>query len=158
MSSDSGRPRLQIPIQHPWFAIISRVQRALVGFAVGAFIFLSGGVLDWFVTRHYLPRISLMLAGAAVALAVGVLAFQILTEIQERYQAMMDRLQRVVELKRFSKSTLRLFVLSQYCAKFLQPLATMRICRLQLCLASGARGSAVFAAERNLANRHNRRS
>ncbi|MFZ0860992.1 MAG: hypothetical protein WB781_12970 [Candidatus Sulfotelmatobacter sp.] len=107
MSSDSGRPRLQIPIQHPWFAIISGVQRALVGFAVGAFIFLSGGVLDWFVTRHYLPRISLMLAGAAVALAVGLLAFQILTDIQERYQAMLDRLRRIAELNHHIRNALQ---------------------------------------------------
>ena len=144
MSSDSGQPRFQISIQQPWFASISRVRRALVGFAVGAFLFLSGGVLDWFVTRQYLPRMSLMLAGAAVALAVGLLVFQILTDIQERYQAMLDRLRRIAELnhnirnalqviayhnvlsgasERFNKSTLKLFVLSPYCAKFLSPLA-----------------------------------
>ena len=97
MSSDFGRPPLQISSQQPWFAILSRVQRALVGCAVGAFIFLSGGVLDWFVTRQYLPRMSLMLAGAAVALAVGLLVFQLLTDIQERYQAMLDRLRRIAE-------------------------------------------------------------
>jgi signal transduction histidine kinase len=107
MSSDSGQPRLQISIQHPWFAIISRVQRALVGFAVGAFIFLSGGVLDWFVTRQYLPPISLMLAGAAVALAVGLLVFQILTDIQERYQAMLDRLRRIAELNHHIRNALQ---------------------------------------------------
>jgi len=107
MSSDSGRPRLQISIQQPWFARTSRVQRALVGCAVGAFIFLSGGVLDWFVTRQYLPRISLMLAGAAVALAVGLLVFQLLTDIQERYQAMMDRLQRVAELNHHIRNALQ---------------------------------------------------
>jgi len=107
MSSDSGRPRLQISIQHPWFAIISRVQRALVGFAVGAFIFLSGGVLDWFVTLQYLPRISLMLAGAAVALAVGLLVFQILSDIQQRYQAMVDRLRRIVELNHHIRNALQ---------------------------------------------------
>jgi hypothetical protein len=107
MSSDSGRPRLQISIQQPWFARTSRVQRALVGCAVGAFTFLSGGVLDWFVTRQYLPRISLMLAGAAVALAVGLLVFQLLTDIQERYQAMMDRLQRVVELNHHIRNALQ---------------------------------------------------
>jgi hypothetical protein len=107
MSSDSGRPRLQIPIQHPWFAIISRVQRALVGFAVGAFIFLSGGVLDWFVTRQYLPRISLMLGGGAVALAVGLLVFQILTDIQKRYQAMLDRLRRIAELNHHIRNALQ---------------------------------------------------
>ena len=107
MSSDSGRPRLQISIQQPWFARTSRVQRALVGCAVGAFTFLSGGVLDWFVTRQYLPRISLMLAGAAVALAVGLLVFQLLTDIQERYQAMMDRLQRVAELNHHIRNALQ---------------------------------------------------
>jgi len=107
MSFDSGRPRLQIPIEHPWFGIISRVQRALVGFAVGAFIFLSGGVLDWFVTRQYLPRISLMLAGVAVALALGLLVFQILTDIQERYQAMLDRLRRIAELNHHIRNALQ---------------------------------------------------
>lgn len=107
MSSDSGRPRLQISIQQPWFARTSRVQRALVSCAVGAFIFLSGGVLDWFVTRQYLPRISLMLAGVAVALAVGLLVFQILTDIQERYQAMLDRLQRVAELNHHIRNALQ---------------------------------------------------
>ena len=98
MSSDNGQPQLRISIQQPWFAVLSPMQRALVGFAVGAFIFLSGGVLDWFVTRQYIPRISLVLAGAAVALAVGLLVFQILTDIRERYQAMVDRLRRIVEL------------------------------------------------------------
>src|ERR1700686_3768706 len=107
MSSDSGQPRLQISIQHPSFAILSPVQRVLVGFAVGAFIFLSGGVLDWFVTRQYLPRISLMLAGAAVALAVGLLVFQILTDIKERYQAMLDRLRRIAELNHHIRNALQ---------------------------------------------------
>jgi biopolymer transport protein ExbB/TolQ len=107
MSSDSGRPRLQIPIQHPWFAIISRVQRALVGFAVGVFIFLSGGVLDWFVTHQHLPRISLMLAGGAVALALGLLVFQILTNIQARYQAMLERLWRIAELNHNIRNALQ---------------------------------------------------
>jgi len=107
MSSDPGRPRLQISIQQPWFAAISQVQRALVGLATGAFIFLSGGVLDWFVTRQYLPRTSLILAGAAVALAIGVLVFQILTDIQERYQAMVGRLRRVVELNHHIRNALQ---------------------------------------------------
>ena len=107
MSSGFGRPQFQISIQQPWFARTSRVQRALVGCAVGAFTFLSGGVLDWFVTRQYLPRISLMLAGAAVTLAVGLLVFQLLTDIQERYQAMMDRLQRVAELNHHIRNALQ---------------------------------------------------
>ena len=107
MSSDFGQPRLQISLQQPWFAILSSVQRALVGLAVGVFIFLSGGVLDWFVTRQYLPRISLILAGAAVALALGLLVFQILTDIQERYQAMLDRLRRIAELNHHIRNALQ---------------------------------------------------
>jgi predicted PurR-regulated permease PerM len=107
MSSDAGRPRLSIPVQQPWFAILSRAQRILVGFAVGAFIFLSGGVLDWFVTRHYLPRASLMLAGAVVALAVGILVFLILTDIQRRYQAMDGRLRRIAELNHHIRNALQ---------------------------------------------------
>jgi hypothetical protein len=108
MSSGFGRPQLQISIQQPWFARTSRLQRALVGCAVGAFTFLSGGVLDWFVTRQYLPRISLMLAGAAVSLAVGLLVFQLLTDIQERYQAMVGRLRRVVELNHHIRNALQI--------------------------------------------------
>ena len=107
MSSGFGRPQLQISIQQPWFARTSRLQRALVGCAVGAFTFLSGGVLDWFVTRQYLPRISLMLAGAAVSLAVELLVFQLLTDIQERYQAMVGRLRRVVELNHHIRNALQ---------------------------------------------------
>lgn len=107
MSSTFETSRLQISVQQPWFATISHVQRALAGFAVGAFIFLSGGVLDWFVTRQYLPRISLMLAGAAVALAVGLLVFQILTDIQKRYQSMLDRLRRIAELNHHIRNALQ---------------------------------------------------
>ena len=107
MSSDSGQPHLPIAIQQPWFATISRTRRALVGTVVGAFIFLSGGLLDWFVTRQYLPRISLMLAGAALSLAVGLLVFQILTDIQERYQLMLDRLLRIAELNHHIRNALQ---------------------------------------------------
>jgi predicted PurR-regulated permease PerM len=64
-------------------------------------------MLDWFVTRQYLPRISLMLGGAAVALAVGLLVFQILTNIQERYQAMLDRLRRIAELNHHIRNALQ---------------------------------------------------
>ena len=107
MSSTFETSRLQISVQQPWIVRISRVHRALVSFAVAASIFLSGGVLDWLVTHQYLPRISLMLAGAGVALAVGVLVFQILTDIQERYQAMLDRLRRIAELNHHIRNALQ---------------------------------------------------
>lgn len=103
----SGQPRFQVSIRHPWFAILSLAQRVLMGLTVGAIVFLSGGVLDWFVTRQYLPRISLMLAGAAVALAIGLLVFQILTDIQERYQSMVDRLRRIAELNHHIRNALQ---------------------------------------------------
>jgi hypothetical protein len=107
MSSDSGLSRLQIPVQQPWFTILSPLQRALLGFAVAALIFVSGGVLDWFVTRQYLPRISLMLAGIAIAMAGGLLVFRILTDIQSRYQAMLDRLGRIAELNHHIRNALQ---------------------------------------------------
>ena len=110
MSSDSGLSRLPIPIQQPWFAIISRVQRALVGLAVAAFILLGGEVLHWLVARRYLPRILGTLAGAAAALALGWLVFQILTNIQQRYQAAIDRLRRIAELNDNIRNALRVIV------------------------------------------------
>lgn len=48
-----------------------------------------------------------MLAGAAVALAVGLLVFQLLTDIQERYQAMLDRLRRIAELNHHIRNALQ---------------------------------------------------
>src|SRR5579862_8838337 len=107
MSSDSELPHVQIPARQPWFATVSRTQRALVGLAVGALIFVSGGLLDWLVTRQYLPRISLMLAGAGVALALGLLVYQILTDIQGRYQAMLGRLWRIAELNHHIRNALQ---------------------------------------------------
>lgn len=108
MSSDSGQPRLQISIPQPWFAVLSRGQRGLAALAVGALIYMAGGVLDWFVTRQYLPRMSLMLAGAAVSVAVGLLVFRVLTDVQKRYQAMVDRLQRIVELNHHIRNALQI--------------------------------------------------
>lgn len=107
MSSDSEPPRPKISIRHPWFATISRVDREFVGLSVAAIVYLGGGALDWCVTHRYLPRISLMLAGAAIALAVGVLVFRILTDIQERYQAMLDRLSSIVELNHHIRNALQ---------------------------------------------------
>jgi len=93
--------------EQPWFAALSLQQRALISLVAGAFIFLSGGVLDWFVTHQYAPRVSLVLAGAAVALAVSLLVFRVLTDICERYQAMVQRLERVVELNHHIRNALQ---------------------------------------------------
>ena len=91
----------------PWVARLSCFQRILVGFVVAAFLFAGGGILDWLVTHEYLPKTSLMLAGAAVALAVGMLVFQVLTDIRERYQAMVDRLHRIRELNHHIRNALQ---------------------------------------------------
>jgi biopolymer transport protein ExbB/TolQ len=48
-----------------------------------------------------------MLAGGAVALALGLLVFQILTNIQGRYQAMLDRLWRIAELNHNIRNALQ---------------------------------------------------
>jgi hypothetical protein len=48
-----------------------------------------------------------MMAGAGVALALGLLVFQVLTDIQERYQAMVDRLQRIAELNHHIRNALQ---------------------------------------------------
>ena len=42
-----------------------------------------------------------------MALAVGLLVFQILTDIQERYQAMLDRLRRIAELNHHIRNALQ---------------------------------------------------
>jgi hypothetical protein len=42
-----------------------------------------------------------------VALAVGLLVFQILTDVQQRYQAMLDRLRRIVELNHNIRNALQ---------------------------------------------------
>ncbi len=107
MSPDSGLSRLQISLQHPWFVIFSQGQRVVVSSAIAALVFSSGGVLDWFVTREYLPRISLMMGGAAISLGVGLLTFQILTNIQRRYQMMLDQLRRVAELNHHIRNALQ---------------------------------------------------
>ena len=110
MSSTSETSRLRVPIQQPWSLRISRGRRVLVSFAVTASVFLSGGVLDWLVLHQHLPRISLMLAGAAVALAVGILVFQILTDVQKRYQAVVDRLRVIKELNHHIRNALQVIV------------------------------------------------
>ena len=110
MSSTSETSRLWVPVQQPWILRISRVRRVFLSFAVTVSVFLSGGVLDWLVAHQYIPRISLMLAGAAAALAVGVLVFQILTDVQERYQAVVDRLRETAELNHHIRNALQVIV------------------------------------------------
>jgi hypothetical protein len=107
MGTDSGLSRFQATHQPPWFAILSPAQRAIVALLGAAVIYLGGGVLDWFVTRQLLPRISLMFGGAAVSLAIGLLVFRILSDIQKRYQELLDRLKRIAELNHDIRNALQ---------------------------------------------------
>lgn len=107
MGTDSGLSRFQATHQPPWFAILSPVQRAFTGLIVATLTYLGGGVLDWFVTRQYLPRISLMFAGVAVSLAIGLLVFRILSDVQKRYQELLDRLERIAGLNHHIRNALQ---------------------------------------------------
>ena len=107
MSSDSGRSWFQRLTHDLRTIVLSRKQRAAVAFAVAALTFSSGIALDWFVTHRYLPRASLVLAGAAAASVVGLLVFKILTDIQEHYLALQDRLRRVAELNHHIRNALQ---------------------------------------------------
>ena len=92
------RKRAEVLGEPPWFVIVSPVKRALASGAVALVVFWGGGALDVFVTRNYVPRISLMLAGALIALVVGTLVFRILTDVHTRYAAMHERLERIAAL------------------------------------------------------------
>jgi hypothetical protein len=107
MATDSVVARFRTTQQQPWFALLSSGQKASLASLVALILYLSGGLLDWFVTRQYLPRISLMLAGAGVSLAVGILVFQLLTDIHERYQGLADRLRRIAELNHHIRNALQ---------------------------------------------------
>ena len=95
MRSDDRQSRSERLTQRPWFVIVSPLKRALASGAIALVIFWSGGALDVLVTRHYLPRISLMLAGGVIALIVSTLVFRILTDLHTRYAAMLERLERI---------------------------------------------------------------
>lgn len=99
--------RLRLSAQEQWTARLSRAKRVLSSFAVAAFIFSSGGVIDWLVTHHYLPRICFMMAGAIVSSAVGLLFSKTLREAQEKHQALLQRGQRTAELNHHIRNALQ---------------------------------------------------
>ena len=98
MRSDDRQSRSERLAQRPWFVIVSPLKRALASGAIALVIFWSGGALDVLVTRNYLPRIYLMLAGGVIALIVSTLVFRILTDVHTRYAAMLERLERIAAL------------------------------------------------------------
>jgi biotin transporter BioY len=100
----------QVFVKPPWFACLSRVQTMLISFIVAALVFFCGGALDWLVRNEYLHPMSLMLAGAAVASALGLLVLQTLTEVQIRYEVLVQGLQRIAELNHHIRNALQVIV------------------------------------------------
>jgi uncharacterized membrane protein YccC len=98
MHSDEMPSRFEALVPKPWFVIVSPLKRGVASVGTAFLVFFGGGGLDWLVTRNYLPRVSLMLAGAAVAVTVAYLVFRILSDIHERYRGLLQRLQRIAEL------------------------------------------------------------
>jgi hypothetical protein len=99
--------RLRLSAQEQWIARLSRAKRVLSSFAVAAFIFSSGGAIDWLVTHHHLPRIFFMLSGAVVSLVVGFLFLKTLSEFQEKQEALLQRVQQVAKLNHHIRNALQ---------------------------------------------------
>jgi gas vesicle protein len=99
--------RLRLSAQQQWTARLSRAKRVLSSFALAAFLFSCGGVIDWLVSHHYLPRICFMLAGLVVSSAVGLLFSKTLSEIQERHQALVRHGQHIAELNHHIRNALQ---------------------------------------------------
>jgi hypothetical protein len=99
--------RLQLSAQERWIARLSRVKRVLSSFAVAAFLFSSGGLIDWLVNHHFLPRTCFMLSGAVVSLLVGLLFLKTLSEVHERHEVLAQRVHRIVELNHHIRNALQ---------------------------------------------------
>lgn len=93
--------------QSSWVALLSHRQRVLVSTTVALFVFLGGGTLDWLVRREFIPAVSLMLAGAAVALVIGASVLKILSDAHAHYEALVDRLHIIGELNHHIRNALQ---------------------------------------------------
>jgi len=143
MVSDNERRRFEVLIQRPWFVLGSPLKRAVAGVAIAVLVFWGGGVLDWLVTRAYLPRISLMLGGAAIAVIVGYLVFRILTDIYQRYRELLDRLERIAELNHEIRNALQVIAYYNVPGRTMAPV-NAEIVRI----ASSLRGISVALGQR----------
>jgi len=103
---DPKRPRVAIRPSSS-VALLSRTHRVLVSTAVALMVFVAGGALDWLVRRQILPPISLMLAGAAVAVVIGASVLKILTDAHAHYTAVLDRLQLIADLNHHIRNALQ---------------------------------------------------
>src|SRR5262249_44365465 len=70
-------------------------------------IFSCGGLIDWLVSHHYLPRIFFMLSGAVVSLIVGLLFLNTLSDVLERHQMLLQRVQDIAELNHDIRNALQ---------------------------------------------------
>ncbi len=79
-------------------ARMTRAHSAVVASAMAVFVFLVGGLLDWLVGHRVIPKFSMVLAGAVVALCAGLLIFKVVSDAHARQQAVVDRLQLIAEI------------------------------------------------------------
>jgi hypothetical protein len=108
LALDPNQPHRAIK-QSSWVASLSRTQRVSVSAIVALFVFFGGGALDWLVRCQFLPPISLLLAGAAVALVIGASVLKILSDAHAHYQTLLDRLQLIAELNHHIRNALQVF-------------------------------------------------
>jgi len=106
LALDPNQPHRAIQ-QSSWVASLSSTQRVSVSAIVALFVFFGGGALDWLVRRQFLPPISLMLAGAAVAVVIGASVLKILTDAHAHYTAVLDRLQLIADLNHHIRNALQ---------------------------------------------------
>jgi len=106
LALDPNQPHRAIQ-QSSWVASLSCTQRVSVSAIVALFVFFGGGALDWLVRRQFLPPISLMLAGAAVAVVIGASGLKILTDAHAHYTAVLDRLQLIADLNHHIRNALQ---------------------------------------------------
>lgn len=109
MSPAAEPSRPAVSVRHSsWIALLSHSQRLAVSSTVAALVFLGGGALDWLVRRQFIPPISLMLAGAAVAVLIGASVLKILTDAHLHYEAVVSRLQAIAELNHHIRNALQI--------------------------------------------------
>ena len=99
--------RLRLSAQQQWIVRLSLAKRVLSSFAVATLIFSCGGLIDWLVSHHYLPRIFFMVSGAVVSLIVGLLFLNTLSEVLERHQMLLQRVQDIAELNHDIRNALQ---------------------------------------------------
>jgi hypothetical protein len=146
MSSAPTDVRLQVSVPQPWIARMSRIRRVLISLTATASIFFCGGILDWLIAHQYLPQLSLMIAGAIISLAAGLLILKTLAEIQKRYQTLVERLLRIAELNQHIRDALQVIVFTNVPERTAEAIRKVNaaVMRIESVLREEAAGSRCF--------------